>query len=235
MDRHQHIPDHQRLAELLAAERRALSLLDRIEALGLIAPGRTEGEIEADIAALAQGEFGVTRHWHDRLVRAGANTLMIAGEEASDLAVAHDDIVFVDLGPVFEDWEADVGRSVVIGDDPLKQALCRDLPIQFEALQRQFQTYPEITGAELYHFAVRSAESAGWRFGGKIAGHIVGEFNHREWPGDKQESRIGPANPARLSDPDVFGRTRYWIGEIHLIAPDGSFGGFYERLLHGET
>ena len=29
-----------------------------------------------------------------------------------------------------------------------------------------------------------------------------------------------------------LGRDRYWILEIHLSAPDGRFGGFYERLLH---
>jgi hypothetical protein len=34
-----------------------------------------------------------------------------------------------------------------------------------------------------------------------------------------------------MSDLDGNGRERYWIGEIHLIECDGSFGGFYERLL----
>jgi Xaa-Pro aminopeptidase len=198
----------------------------------LIAPGRTEGAIEADIAALARAEFGVERHWHDRLVRAGPNTLLVAGDEAPMRTVAADDIVFVDLGPVFAQWEADVGRCFAFGNDPVKQALCRDLPLQFAALQRVFHDDPEITGAALYDVAVASAERAGWRFGGKIAGHIVGEFNHREWPGDKHLTRISPANPTRLADPDVFGRPRYWIGEIHLISPDGAFGGFYERLLH---
>ena len=66
-----------RFAELLDAENKAMALLDRIEVLGLIAAGRTEREIEDDIFALAQAEFGVAQHWHDHIVRAGANTLMI--------------------------------------------------------------------------------------------------------------------------------------------------------------
>ena len=76
-----------------------------------------------------------------------------------------------------------------------------------------------------------AAQDAGWRFGGKIAGHIVSEFAHALIPGDKALNRIGPLNPAPMTDPDGKGQTRHWIREIHLVAEDGSFGGFYERLL----
>jgi hypothetical protein len=48
-----------RHAELHAAEELAVKLLDRIEALGLIAAGRTEREVEQDIYLLARDEFGV--------------------------------------------------------------------------------------------------------------------------------------------------------------------------------
>jgi hypothetical protein len=34
-----------------------------------------------------------------------------------------------------------------------------------------------------------------------------------------------------MTDLDGKGQTRHWILEIHLVAPDESFGGFYERLL----
>ena len=68
-------------------------------------------------------------------------------------------------------------------------------------------------------------------FGGKIAGHTLGEFPHLTWPGPREHTRIYPDNPTRLSDPDHEGRKRYWIVEVHLVAPDRSFGGFYERLL----
>jgi hypothetical protein len=34
-----------------------------------------------------------------------------------------------------------------------------------------------------------------------------------------------------MTDPDGKGQHRHWILEIHLVAEDGSFGGFYERLL----
>ena len=93
----------------------------------------------------------------------------------------------------------------------------------------------DITGAELYAFACRSAEDAGWQFGGKIAGHLIGEFPHASWPGVKHHGHIRPENPTRMRDPDAIGRERHWILEIHLVSPDGAFGGFYERLLVGKA
>jgi Xaa-Pro dipeptidase len=226
--------EHARLIRLIEAESRALSLLDAIEVGGLIAAGRTEREVEQDVYRLAAESFGVEKHWHKRIVRAGINTLSTAGDNPPIRTIAADDMVFLDLGPVFEDWEADVGRSYAVGDDPLKHALCRDLPIQFERVRERFKAQEDITGAELYDFAVASAKEAGWVFGGKIAGHIVAEFPHARLPGPKQKGHISPENPDRMREPDAKGHTRHWILEIHLVSPDGTFGGFYERLMLGE-
>jgi Xaa-Pro dipeptidase len=48
-----------------------------------------------------------------------------------DLTVGEGDIVFLNLGPVFEEWEADFGRTFVVGQDPLKRKLCRDIEEAF--------------------------------------------------------------------------------------------------------
>lgn len=218
---------------LLAAETRALALLDAIETAGLIVPGRTELAIEQDIFTLAARDFGVTEHWHDRVVRAGVNTLLVAGETAPDRIVADDDMVFIDLGPVFGGWEADVGRSYAVGNDPRKHALCADLAVVFDAVRERFDADPDITGAELYSHAHAEAERRGWSFGGRIAGHLVGEFPNARSPGDQAMRRISPANTTRMRDPDPAGQLRHWILEIHLVSPDRAFGGFYERLLEG--
>jgi len=220
------------LAALVAAEARALALLDAIEAAGLIAAGRTEAEIERDIFAIASRDFGVTDHWHDRVVRAGINTLCVAGEAAADRVVADDDMVFLDLGPVFGGWEADVGRSYAVGGDPAKQALCTDLPAVFDAIKARFDAEPDITGAALYAFAHEEAERHGWLFGGKIAGHLVGQFPYARSPGNRELRWIWPGNPQPMRNRDPSGRRRNWILEVHLLSPDRLFGGFYERLLH---
>lgn len=220
-----------RRAELEAAQTKALGLFDAIERDGLVRPGVTERQVEDEIGALAEREFGVQKHWHKRIVRAGANGVTTAGDNPPVRTIEADDIVYVDLGPVFEAWEADIGKSYALGADPLKRKLVADLPRVFAEVQAHYRKDPDMTGAALYAFAQDAAAKAGWRFGGKIAGHLVSEFAHALIPGDKALYRISPQNPTPMSDPDGKGRARHWILEIHLVAQDGSFGGFYERLL----
>jgi Xaa-Pro aminopeptidase len=223
--------DNKRLAKLTAAEERALEMLAAIEAAGFVQPGRRESEVDADIAALAEREFGVTRHWHKRLVRTGANTLCVFADNPDERTIGENDTIYLDLGPVFEEWEADIGQTYAVGGNPAHHALIAALPEVFEETRGHANANPDITGAELYALACNAAEQRGYTFGGAIAGHTVGEFPHLTWPGAREQTRIYPDNPSRLSDLDHLGRKRFWIIETHLIAPDRSFGGFYERLL----
>lgn len=223
--------DDDRWAALVASEERGMALLSAVEAADIIRSGRTELEIERDIYAIAARDFGVTTHWHDRVVRAGINTLCVAGQAAPDRMVEVDDVVFLDLGPVFGDWEADVGRSYAIGSDPERHRLVADLPIVFDAVAARFHADPDMTGAGLFAAAVEEAEARGWRFGGKIAGHLVGRYPFARSPAGKEGGRASPANTERMRDPDPKGNRRHWILEIHLVAGDGRFAGFYERLL----
>jgi len=220
-----------RRAELEAAQIKALKLFEAIEREGLVRPGVSERQVEDEIGDLAAREFGVEKHWHRRLVRTGPNTLATASDNPPVREIAADDIAYVDLGPVFEAWEADIGRSYALGTDPEKQRLVDDLPRIFGKAQAHYHRDPGMSGAALYAFAQNAAAEAGWQFGGKIAGHIVSEFAHALIPGDKALNRISPQNPEPMNRPDGKGRTRHWILEIHLVSPDGSFGGFYERLL----
>jgi hypothetical protein len=219
------------LAQLLAAERKAEALLEAIESRRLIRAGRSETEVDRDIYVLAEKSFGVKQHWHKRIVRAGANTVCVFAENPPVREIANNDTVFLDLGPVFGEWEADVGRTYVVGDDPEKHRLCRDLPRTFDLIKQYSDAHRDVTGAELYAYAQQCAEAAGWLFGGEIAGHIVGEFPHARIPGNRDLFRISPANTERMRDPDTLGQTRHWIIEVHLVDRTRTFGGFYERLL----
>ena len=225
------VPDSERRAALESAEARALQMFTAIEAAGLVRAGVSERVVEDEIKALALKDFGVTNHWHKRIVRSGPNSITTAGDHPPVRDIGPGDIVYLDLGPVFEGWEADIGKSYALGDDPHRNALVAELPRQFDKLQQHFRSHPDITGAALYDFAVKSAEASGWKFGGKIAGHIVSEFAHSQIPGAKDLTRIDPRNSQPMSNPDGNGNPRHWIGEIHLVELDGSFGGFYERLL----
>jgi Xaa-Pro dipeptidase len=224
-------PDHERRDALLAAEAKALALFEAIEANRLVAAGRSERDVEQDIYALARERFGVEKHWHKRIVRSGANTLTTATENPPVRTIEAGDIVYVDLGPVFEEWEADIGRTYLMGDDPIKSRLIADLERLFKLGQAHYHATPHITGSAFYAFVQGLAEDAGWRFGGVIAGHVVSEFPHARLPGDKELNRISPRNPLPMSDLDGLGQLRHWILEIHLVDRAGTFGGFYEQLL----
>jgi len=221
----------QRQSELRAAQDKARALFEDIVAAGLIAPGRTESEVERDIFQLAKSKYGVKRHWHKRVIRSGPNTMTVYREEPPDLTIAEDDIVYVDLGPVFGDWEADFGRTFVVGDNPAKLKLRDALPEMFKIGRAHFDSNDALTGADLFDFMRQQAADRGWTFGGEIAGHIVGEFPHTKIPGAESSFVIAPENPGRLRDPDENGNIKHWILEVHLIDPSRSFGGFYEELI----
>ena len=93
----------------------------------MIHAGTTDKEASVAIHDLAADLFGVTRHWHKRIVRSGPHTLLPYKEDPPDRVIEDDDIVFTDFGPVFDAWEADLGRTYVIGDDPHKLRLRDDV------------------------------------------------------------------------------------------------------------
>src|SRR5262249_20942198 len=152
-----------------------------------------------------------------RIVRAGPNTLAPYDENPPDLTIAEDDIVFLDLGPVFEEWEADFGRTFVVGEDPAKRKLCRDIEQAFRDGKRYFQEQPDLTGSDLYKFATQWAAQRGGESGGPIAGHLIGAFPHEKTPGDKISLYVHPMNHNRLQALDAAGRKRDWILEIHFV------------------
>lgn len=220
-----------RAAALLEAQSKAADLFAEIEAQKIIRAGAMETEINEDIFQLAGKMYGVKQHWHKRIVRAGPNTLAPYDENPPDLKVAEDDIVFIDLGPVFEAWEADFGRTFVIGNDPVKKKLARDIAQAFAEGKKYFQQHPEITGAELYVHAEELAAKYGWQYGGPIAGHLVGQFPHERIAGDKVTLYVHPKNHNRMRQPDAEGNMRHWILEIHFVDRARKIGGFYEELL----
>jgi Xaa-Pro aminopeptidase len=174
---------------------------------------------------------GKTRHWHKRIVRSGPHTLFPYRKNPPDRVIGADDIAFADFGPVFEKFEADLGRTYVLGGDPVKHRLADDLPVIFEAGRGYFAEHPGITGADLHAEIARLAREAGWSLGGTHAGHLVGEFPHQKIDGDRIESYIAPGNATPMRRHDKAGRVCHWILEIHLTDTARQLGGFFEQLL----
>ncbi len=106
-------------------------------------------------------------------------------ENPPDRIVQPDDILFFDLGPVFEQWEADSVRTFVLGSDPGKHKLRDDARQAFAMGKKHFIDTPNLTARELYKYVQSLATQLGWEFGGAIAGHLIGQFPHEKIAGDK--------------------------------------------------
>jgi Xaa-Pro aminopeptidase len=220
-----------RTARLLDAQDRAAGLFAAVEERSLITPGVTEVQASNAIRDLAAQMFGVDRYWHKRIVRAGPNTLQPYRKRPPDRVIADDDIVFCDFGPIFEQWEADFGRTFVLGSDPVKLALRDALPVVWNAGRDYFESRADISGEQLFAHVTALAERAGWEFGGPIAGHLVGQFPHEKIAGDHIESYIAPGSDQPMRRADRTGRTCHWILEVHLVDRERQIGGFHEELL----
>ncbi len=110
------IDDVARAARLLDAQAKAAELFAAVAERSVIAPGIREVQASDAIRDLAAEMFGVDRYWHKRIVRAGENTLEPYRRNPPDRLIGADDIVFCDFGPIFQDWEADFGRTFVLPD-----------------------------------------------------------------------------------------------------------------------
>lgn len=223
--------DAERVEGLRYAQQKATELFAAIEAAHIVAPGVSERAASEAIRDLAADLLGVEKHWHKRVVRAGINALEPYHSNPPDREIGADDIVYLDLGPVFEQWEADFGRTYVLGDDPQKLRLRDALSEVWAAGRTHFEATPDITGAQLFDFMVEQAAARGYGWGGTIAGHLVGDFPHADADGDKDYSRIAPANDRPMRGVDSAGNVAHWILEVHLVDRDREIGGFYEELL----
>ena len=225
------IDESVRATELLQAQARATALFEEISGAGILRPGVRDSEASRAVTELAADRFGVREHWHKRIVRSGPNTLQPYRVDPPDRVMTDGDIVFADFGPVFVGWEADFGRTWVLGDDPVKLRLREDLELVFADGKRYFDGHTDITAAELYVEVVRLAAQRGWEFGNMHCGHLVGEFPHENMDGGRLQSLLCADNHRQIRGQDPSGRVAHWILEVHLVDRDRQIGGFYEELL----
>ena len=204
------------LESLINAEKNAARLFHEIELQKLIQPGKSERELNNEVYQLAHDLFGIKKYWHKRIVRSGENTLLPYAENPKNLVLMDDDIVFFDFGPVFDDWEADFGRTFVIGNDSNKMKLKRDVELAWLEGKQYFDTNKDfMTGAEFYFYTLQLAEKYGWQYGNEHCGHLIGNFPHELIVGEEKINYIHPENNQLMESKDKNGNKRFWIYEIH--------------------
>ena len=218
-------------SKLIEAEKLALQLFETIEERQLIKPGKSENELNEEVFKLADELFGIKKFWHKRIVRSGINTLVPYDENPPNLIIQNDDILFLDFGPILEEWEADLGRTYVIGNDPYKHKLKKDIEVAWHEAKDWFDKQTKLTGAEFWLYIVDLAKKYGYTYGGQLGGHLIGHFPHEKLDPKNYSLYVHPENPNDMFLPDANGNKREWILEIHFVDKERQIGGFFEQLL----
>ena len=218
-------------SKLIQAENIARQLFNVIEDRQLIKPGKSENDVNEEIFKLADELYGIKKYWHKRIVRSGVNTLSPYDDNPPNLIIQEDDILFLDFGPILEEWEADFGRTYVIGDDPHKHKLKNDIELAWHEAKVWFDEKEKLTGAEYWNYLVELAKKYGYTYGGQLAGHLIGHFPHERLDPKDYGLYVHPENPNDMFLPDVKGNKREWILEIHFVDRERKIGGFFEQLL----
>jgi Xaa-Pro dipeptidase len=216
---------------LLEAQNKARQLLKQIEERKLLKIGSTEREVTDQIYDLALDLYGTKKHWHKRIVRTGANSVLTFQVNPPDLTLQKNDLVYLDLGPVFDEFEGDIGKTYLLGSDLQKAKLLEDLERIWGEAKVYYLKRPSMTGAELWARVIELTQESGWSYGSHIAGHIMGEFSHKQNYGDLPEHRINELNHVPMDSPGQDETKRNWILELHMVHPDQEYGAFFEDLL----
>lgn len=218
--------------ELQYAQSITSSLFDAIESNQLFIPGKSESQLVDEIVRLAQSQFEISQYWHKKIVRVGSNTLAGYPDNPPNRILEEEDILFVDLGPVINGYEADFGRTYVIGNDATRIKIRQDVEAAWYELRDWCNTQDKIIASELYHRCKSKAIEYGWTFSGDIAGHIVGKYPH-EQPEDpaSPELDIHPSNHADIFQLDKSGNPRHWILELQFVDQHRKIGAYFEQLI----
>jgi Xaa-Pro aminopeptidase len=164
-------------------------------------------------------EMGATKAFHKPYIRFGSNTTKTFGADSDPgIRLGEDDIFFIDVGPVWEEYEGDAGDTFVTGRNPELKRCALDAKQIFNDVAKKWKA-EKATGVELYHSAEQMAKDLGWVLNLDLGGHRLGDYS-------SAEHYEGP-----LSEISFHPSPNLWMVEIHIRHPEQEFGAFYEDLL----
>ena len=185
-----------------------------------IRAGMTEDQARQMIKDLLQANQ-CGKSWHAPQIRFGINTLRAFGEPgAAGVVLGENDLFFLDLGPVFEKHEGDVGRTYSVGNDPEMIKIAADVEKIWKAVRDRWVETRE-TGYQLYAYATLLSSQMGWHLSLYEAnGHRIADFPHAAKQRGSVEGLGFTPSPNK------------WILEIQIRHPTRPFGAFFEDLLN---
>jgi len=189
---------------------------------GEIEIGMTENEA-VEIYKQLQVEAGAEKYWHPPKIRFGVNTLCSFREPSDPLVkLKENDIFFLDIGPIFDGYEADVGKTFVCGEFAAADRIQLAGEQIYQMVAVRYNSTLE-SGAELYKYAANLAIEAGYELVGDGArGHRVSDFPHAAY------------YKGHLNDLERHPTPNRWILEIQLRDQKNKIGAFFEDVLTTE-
>ncbi len=204
-------------ASLKLARDKTLQVI--IESSKQIKPGCSEKE-GRKIVSEVQSQLGAPKSWHPPQIRFGENTLLPFGKLGLENPILkEDDIFFIDIGPIFDGYEGDVGRTFSIGNNSIMQACVNDVEQIWHEVHEHWRVN-NISGVALYEIAKKVTQEKGWLLNlEKANGHRISDFPHAAKIRSSIDSLDYKPSPNR------------WILEIQIRHPRLPIGAFYEDLL----
>jgi len=192
------------------------------KAIHAIAAACKPGMVEEDAVQMAKDILAaddMVRGWHDVYVRFGSNTLKTFGAASEPgVVLKENDIIFIDIGPVWGEFEGDGGDTFIVGEAPEMAKCAEDAKKLFHIVRRKWES-TGMSGRELYDFAIEEAKAMGWELNMDLSGHRLADFPHEAiYPGPMAEVDFKPS-------------ALLWVLEIHIRHPTDGYGAFFEDML----
>jgi Xaa-Pro aminopeptidase len=171
---------------------------------------------EEDIHNQIKSVFGnQIKYWHPHKVRFKENTRCSFRDISEpNKTLQKGDHYLIDLGPIIDGHEADVGQTYRVGFPQFEN------PAQsvFKTLEKIWLEQG-ITGEELYSKAIELGQQYDCELNQKMTGHRLGDFPHALF------------HRGGLNEFDQSPKEMLWVLEIHLIHKTQEIGFFYEDIL----
>ncbi|MFG6101795.1 M24 family metallopeptidase [Leptothoe sp. EHU-05/26/07-4] len=172
-----------------------------------------------EIAIATLQDMGARQNWHQPCVRFGPNTIKTIGADSvSGIRLGENDIYFIDVGPVWGNYEGAAGDTFVTGENLILRRCADDVKHIFQAVSDKWKI-DALGGDSLYKFAQDIAHQMGWVLNMDLSGHRLGDFPHDVY------------YKGGLADISFCPSSKLWVLEIQIRHPHRAFGAFYEDLL----
>ncbi len=167
-------------------------------------------------------KIGTSKLWHPTKFRIGKNTLKSFREKSDEgITLEENDIFFIDIGPVFESHEADLGRTFKFGSSSQHQKII-DASREIFLNVKNFWKSENISGARLYNYAEKISKELGYTLNLNMKGHRLGDFPHAlHYKGSLESINFKPIE-------------NLWVLEILIKNSENTFGAFFEDILSFE-